>query len=96
MADNIGEKIVEYPCACGCGGMVSSREVFVWGHRPKKTKEKLSKEARSEIAKERWRKYKAEHPGKEPQPCACGCGALANVGKKWLTGHHLRGEAGSK
>ena len=93
----------EVLCACGCGSKANKGKWF-WGHwnRGKKHVERaargtlpprLSKEEKSkrlsQKGKERWERFRAEHPEKyELHDCACGCGE--KVRGTWAWGHHSR------
>jgi len=81
-------------CECGCGETVASNNRFISGHENRGRTPWMKGRKHTEETKQRMRATKAAHrlPPPEPQLCACGCGELANPGRKYINGHQNRGK----
>ena len=95
---NPKQERLQRSCACGCGGVASPGKRYISGHNSQGRR--LSADARQRL---RASKLGERNPmfGKTPAnakpkpfpvPCACGCGMDAMPGRKFISGHNIRGE----
>src|SRR5258708_6690023 len=85
-------------CRCGCGELANPGKRYISGHNS--WGRTLSADARQKLREsklgDRNPMFGKTAPNAKAKPsaipCACGCGADATPGRKYLSGHNTRGE----
>ena len=84
MTDIIPPKL----CECGCGSPVKPGRRFIYHHHLAGDSA-TARSLRARASATRHSKYLAGQP--VPALCECGCGSLANPGRRFIYGHNRRG-----